>query len=87
MLSKDITFRNRNTENKSGLQSDGYISNLANKLIPKMIHVDYDPQRIENFKTNLNILLPNYEIKTHLDDLDVEGIMKHAEERYKRDGE
>ena len=78
-------FVNRRSESGSGLNTAGKIYEAANQIIPKGIFVEYDPSREVDIKNELNILLPNYEVKTDFEDTDVKAIMANARKRYEKE--
>jgi len=76
----------RGTENNSGLNSTGAITQKANKLIPRKVIADYNPDREYKLKGQLSDLLGNqYKIETGLEDFDVEKIVENARKRYEKD--
>lgn len=77
---------NRKTTSASGLNDAGRITAQANLLIPRRVFGTYDPVRMEKITNQLHALIPNYEIKTGIDDLDVDKIIENARNRFKREG-
>jgi hypothetical protein len=78
-------FANRKSESKSGLNEVGDITNKANKLIPRKVFGDYDPERIKLLTNQLNSLIPNYVIETGIEDYDVDKIMASAKKRFEKE--
>lgn len=78
-------FINRKSESGSGLNTAGKIYEAANYIIPKGIFSTYDPQREAELKSELNALLPNYEVKTDFEDTDIDAIMANARKRYEKE--
>ncbi len=75
--------QNRTTFGKSGSQSGGQISSIAEILIPRQVKTKHDPIKISQFKENLNLLLfPDYKIKTEIEDNDLELLMQNAKRRF-----
>lgn len=70
----------------SGLRIDGDIDKKANRLIKKGVFVDYDPDRINGIKNDLNHLIPNFEVKTNLEDINIDDVMLNAKKRFDREG-
>ncbi len=79
-------FSNRNALKNSGLNSIGGISERANKILPRKVITDYDPDRIEKLKDKLNILLNGYTIQTDIEDYDIEKIINNARKGYEKNG-
>lgn len=77
-------FENRTNDPTAGLKSTGWISSIADKLIPRRIIVKYDPARVDKLKESIStIISENYEIKTEVRDTNVDNIMKNAERRFR----
>ena len=79
------TFINRKSEGRSGLNDGGKLTRQANVIIPRRIFGDYDPKRIEILKDDLNALIPDYVVKTGIEDYDVDKIMENARKRYEKE--
>lgn len=78
-------FQNRTNDPTAGLKNTGWISAIADKLIPRRIITKFDPARVEKLKNSLNTLISEaYEIRTELEDSSVEEIMRNAEKRYEK---
>jgi len=77
-------LRNVTIENGKELNS---INELANELVHSKVFVDHDPARMKQFQDKLNILLPNYEIKTVKKKANVDDLMKGIEARHKQEGQ
>lgn len=78
-------FQNRTNDPMAGLKTTGWISVIAEKLIPRRIITKYDPARAEKLKESLNtIISDSYEIKTELEENDVDTIIKNAEKRFEK---
>lgn len=74
-------IHNRRAESKE-LHETGEISRIADFLVKRAVIVDYDPKRLEKFRADLHELIPNFEIKTGIEDTDLDNIMKTAEKRF-----
>lgn len=79
-------FSNRNALKNSGLNSIGGISEKANKILPRKVITDYDPDRIKKLKDKLNMLLNGYTIQTDIEDYDIEKIINNARKGYEKNG-
>lgn len=79
-------FVNRKSERGSGLNSDGELDRKANILIKKGVFVDYDPTRIGTMKNDLNKLIPDFEVRTNFEDINVDKIMEAAKKRHAKEG-
>ena len=83
--------QNRKAEAGQGLYESGAISINAEKLIPRKVIGDYDPQRQDAINAKLHSLLFNkktqkgYKVETGLEDFDVEKIMEAARRRYEKE--
>ena len=76
-------FVNRKSEDGSGLESTGAVTIAADKLIPAKVFVTYDPEREERVKNSLHeVLGAEYQVRTDIEDTDVEKIMAAAKKRY-----
>jgi len=78
-------FVNRKSTSKSGLNDAGRITHQANLILPRKVFVDYDPDRIEVLKDDLSKLIPDYTVKTGVEDYNVDDIMASARKRYDRE--
>ncbi len=82
--------KNRKAESGRGLYESGAISIAAEKLFPRKVFVDYDPERIDLLNSNLHNLLTNkkgesYKIETGLEDYSVDKVMEAAKRRYEKE--
>jgi hypothetical protein len=78
--------KSRNTEFNSRLGSTGRLTTIANKLIPRKIIVDYDPQRKDKLLNTLHDILGNYEIKTDAEDINVDVMVEKARKNFNETG-
>lgn len=83
-------IKNRKAESSMGLYEGGRVYNIANRLIPKRIIIDYDPTRENAFSKVFEKLLPqeelDYSIQTGVEDTSREGILKRIKERQIKNG-
>ena len=79
-------FQNRSLTKR--LRPEGEITVFANKILPRRIVTDYNPERESNILSKLNTLFKgeDYEIKTDIVQLDPEKILKLAEDTFARTG-
>lgn len=80
-------IKSRSAGNISELGIGGTMTNLANKLIPRKVFVDYDEDRENKFKNDLSLLIEDYQIRTNVKDYDFDSIIAKAEDTYRRTGE
>lgn len=72
---------------KSGLAPNGQISHIAEILLPRKIKPLYNPNKIKEFKDNLNnLFFPDYKIRTEIEDNDLDLIMENAKKRFEKTG-
>lgn len=71
-------IEDRTAQNVSELGKAGSIKYRASKLIPEKIIPEYNKDREEQLKKDLNILIPNYKIRTGEEDLDLEKLVEAA---------
>lgn len=76
-------FENRTIDT---LTPDSKISRISDKLIPRKFFPKHDDVKIEAIKEKFNKLIPNYEIKTEIEDDNIDTIMKNAEKRFNKEG-
>jgi len=67
------------------LNDTGSITVAANKIIPRAVIADYDPERMDILTDQLHKLIPNYEVKTGIEDYDVDSIIEAARKRYDKE--
>ena len=76
-------FENRTSDT---LTPRGRISRIADKLLPRKFYPKYDNAKIENIKEKFNKLIPNYEIRTDVEDESVGSIMNKAQKKFESKG-
>ena len=79
----NLTFTgviNRSAENPE-LQMNGTIHRIAEKIIPTKTIVEHDDSRKTEIIQTLNVLFPDYSIRTSKENTDIEEIVKIAKKR------
>lgn len=62
------------------------ISSIADKLLPRKFYPKHDNVKIEAIKEKFNKLIPNYEIRTDVEDESFETIMSRSQRRFDQKG-
>jgi hypothetical protein len=76
----------RRSQSRSGLNAVGELTERANKLIPRGVIVDFDPERQTNLLGKLATLVgPEYKVETGIEDYDVDKIMDAARKRFEKE--
>lgn len=79
-------MKNRKSESKNGLNEGQKLTRISNKLMPRKVIGDFDPERETRLKEYLAKLIdPEYKIETGIEDYDVDKIMENARKRYERE--
>jgi len=72
---------NRQTASRNGLVEGGRLTTIARKLIPDVLRIKYNEDKLEKFKSDLDGLIPSYKIKTTRDNYNIDKIVENAKKK------